>query len=119
MATARDSLRAEEPPTSEEYVVILPLCFFARLLTLYLRFFPVATQTEAANAQHYEVPTPFFQSFLGPFMKYSSCEWAGEEESDSLANAEGRTLQAYCKHARLEVSKKKLVVLRLLLDVAL
>lgn len=35
----------------------------------------VATQTDAANEQHYEVPTEFFTTHLGPCRKYSSCEW--------------------------------------------
>ena len=33
---------------------------------------PLAEHTAAANAQHYEVPTRFFQLCLGPRLKYSS-----------------------------------------------
>ena len=32
---------------------------------------PVAIDTDAANAQHYEVPTAFFQQVLGSRLKYS------------------------------------------------
>ena len=31
---------------------------------------PVAVHADAANAQHYEVPTSLFQHTLGPRMKY-------------------------------------------------
>lgn len=34
---------------------------------------PIALETPAANAQHYEVPTAFFQKILGPRLKYSCC----------------------------------------------
>jgi cyclopropane-fatty-acyl-phospholipid synthase len=36
---------------------------------------PVALHTEAANAQHYEVPPEFFRRVLGPRMKYSGAFW--------------------------------------------
>ena len=34
----------------------------------------VATHTEEANAQHYEVPTGFFLEVLGPALQHSACE---------------------------------------------
>ncbi|OYV64326.1 MAG: SAM-dependent methyltransferase, partial [Acidiphilium sp. 21-66-27] len=34
---------------------------------------PIALHTDAANAQHYEVPAAFFGHVLGPRRKYSSC----------------------------------------------
>lgn len=40
-----------------------------------LRRGDVAIETAAANAQHYEVPTAFFERVLGPHLKYSSCYW--------------------------------------------
>lgn len=49
---------------------------------------PIAIETAAANAQHYEVPTRFYQLCLGPNLKYSSClyrtfqESLGEAEED-------------------------------------
>jgi cyclopropane-fatty-acyl-phospholipid synthase len=38
-----------------------------------LRAAPIAIETDAANAQHYEVPARFFARVLGPHLKYSSC----------------------------------------------
>jgi len=35
--------------------------------------FPIAIATEAANAQHYELPPAFFGAILGPRRKYSCC----------------------------------------------
>jgi len=35
---------------------------------------PIAIETSAANAQHYEVPPAFFELVLGPHLKYS-CGW--------------------------------------------
>src|SRR5690349_17252955 len=36
---------------------------------------PIAIDTAAANTQHYEVPTAFFQRVLGKHLKYSSGYW--------------------------------------------
>ena len=38
-----------------------------------LRSSPIAIETKAANAQHYEVPADFFHLHLGPQLKYSCC----------------------------------------------
>ncbi|KAL4537732.1 hypothetical protein Ndes2437B_g08837 [Nannochloris sp. 'desiccata'] len=38
-----------------------------------LKNMPVAVETDAANEQHYEVPTEYFNAVLGPHRKYSSC----------------------------------------------
>ena len=51
-----------------------------------LRQSPVAAQPEAANAQHYEVPSGFFAAVLGPRLKYSCCTW--NDQALSLADAE-------------------------------
>lgn len=48
-------------------------------------------QTDAANAQHYEVPADFFQLCLGPRLKYSGCLW--NAETRSLGEAEEAMLQ--------------------------
>ena len=40
-----------------------------------LQLGPVAIETAAANAQHYEVPARFFQLVLGKHLKYSSALW--------------------------------------------
>ncbi len=60
----------------------------------------IALETDAANEQHYEVPTSFFQLALGPRLKYSSCEFA--TPSTTLAQAEEATFSSYAKKARLE-----------------
>ncbi|HEV2110633.1 MAG TPA: cyclopropane-fatty-acyl-phospholipid synthase family protein [Gammaproteobacteria bacterium] len=60
---------------------------------------PVALHTEAANAQHYEVPATFFQAILGPHLKYSGCLWPAEVHD--LAGAEAAMLALVCERARL------------------
>ena len=68
---------------------------------------PIAEQTAKANAQHYEVSTPFIMSTLGPRAKYSSCLFEeGEEEGSigknrgmSVAEAEERMMERYCVKA--------------------
>jgi cyclopropane-fatty-acyl-phospholipid synthase len=61
--------------------------------------FPIAQNTDAANAQHYELPAEFFALILGPRRKYSSCLYAGA--NDTLEMAEIRALDETCQHARL------------------
>lgn len=65
-----------------------------------LRESPVALETAAANAQHYEVPSAFFELVLGPRMKYSSCLWP--EGVETLAGAEEAMLSLTCERSRLE-----------------
>jgi cyclopropane-fatty-acyl-phospholipid synthase len=60
---------------------------------------PVALRTDSANAQHYEVPAAFFQSVLGPRLKYSSALFT--EGCDSLAEAEEAMLRLTCERAEL------------------
>ena len=64
-----------------------------------LRASPVALQTLAANAQHYEVPAAFFQQVLGPRLKYSACWWP--DEVRDLATAEAAMLALTCERAEL------------------
>lgn len=54
-----------------------PEAIAARREALETRFAagPLATHVAAANEQHYEVPTAFFQEVLGPHLKYSSGFW--------------------------------------------
>jgi cyclopropane-fatty-acyl-phospholipid synthase len=47
-----------------------------RLLLAQLDAGPIAIRTDAANAQHYEVPAEFFQHVLGRHMKYSCGYWS-------------------------------------------
>lgn len=60
----------------------------------------VATHTELANAQHYEVPTELFQRVLGPYMKYSACVF--ENDDTTLEEAEVATLELTLERAGIE-----------------
>ncbi len=64
-----------------------------------LRRSPIAVKTEAANEQHYEVPTEFFQYVLGPRMKYSSGYWP--EPGTTFAESEEAMLALTCERAGL------------------
>ena len=71
-----------------------------RSLLAELRHSPVAIETAAANAQHYELPTRFFQLCLGKRLKYSSCYY--ETGNESLDAAEEAMLALYCTRAGLD-----------------
>jgi cyclopropane-fatty-acyl-phospholipid synthase len=60
---------------------------------------PIAIQTQAANQQHYEIPTRFYQLVLGPRLKYSSGYWA--EPDDTLAQSEDNMLALTCQRAEI------------------
>jgi len=64
-----------------------------------LRQSPIAVQTQAANEQHYEVPTSFYQYALGQRLKYSSGYWP--VGVDTLDEAEERMLALTCERAEL------------------
>lgn len=64
-----------------------------------LRNSPIAVRPDAANAQHYEVPTAFFQKLLGPRLKYSACLWP--EGVSTLAASEDAMLKLVCERAQL------------------
>ena len=64
-----------------------------------LRTSPVAVATEAANRQHYEVPTEFFRLVLGPRLKYSSALWPRDDLT--LAQAEDAMLELTAQRAQL------------------
>jgi cyclopropane-fatty-acyl-phospholipid synthase len=64
-----------------------------------LRRSPVAIETQAANEQHYEVPSDFFRLVLGRHLKYSSCYF--DPGVTSLDEAEARMLALTCERARL------------------
>lgn len=70
----------------------------ARLIEL-LRHSPVAIETAAANAQHYELPPAFFEHCLGPRLKYSCCYYPRGDET--LAEAESAMLALYGERAEL------------------
>ena len=71
---------------------------FRRLLSE-LQQSPIAIETAAANEQHYELPTRFFQLCLGKRLKYSSCYYPGGNES--LDQAEVAMLELYGERADL------------------
>jgi cyclopropane-fatty-acyl-phospholipid synthase len=60
---------------------------------------PVAIHTDAANAQHYELPPAFFRHCLGPRMKYSCAYYPRGNET--LGEAEEAMLQLYSERAEL------------------
>ena len=59
----------------------------------------IAEHTDAANAQHYEVPAAFFALVLGPNRKYSSCFYKGA--ASTLQEAEEEALRQTVEHADL------------------
>ncbi|XP_005095452.1 (S)-coclaurine N-methyltransferase [Aplysia californica] len=65
-----------------------------------LRTSPIATDTDKANEQHYEVPTEFFLTVLGKRLKYSGCIFSNP--GTTLDEAEEFTLQQYCERAKVE-----------------
>jgi len=64
-----------------------------------LKLSPIAIETKAANKQHYELPTSFFQLILGPNLKYSCALWNNPQ--DTLEQAEENMLSLYCKRAEI------------------
>jgi cyclopropane-fatty-acyl-phospholipid synthase len=60
---------------------------------------PVALSTDRANAQHYDMPSAFFELVLGPHLKYSGAYWP--EGVNSLAGAEVAMLQLTIERADL------------------
>jgi len=64
-----------------------------------LRTRPIAEETRAANEQHYEVPTRFYQYCLGKRLKYSGCLYPTGRET--LDEAEERMLALYVERARI------------------
>jgi cyclopropane-fatty-acyl-phospholipid synthase len=68
---------------------------------------PIALHTQDANEQHYELPTKYFQTILGPYLKYSACFWPSsidcstKELSHYLPQAEETMLKLCCERADL------------------
>jgi len=69
-----------------------------------LKHQPIAIQTHEANQQHYEVPTSFFLTVLGPRLKYSCCLWSEGLQQDGLAAAENAMLELTCRRAKIDNS---------------
>jgi cyclopropane-fatty-acyl-phospholipid synthase len=61
---------------------------------------PIALVPDAANAQHYEVPSGFFELVLGPRLKYSSCLW--ESPDTDLESAEEAMLALTAERAGIQ-----------------
>ena len=70
-----------------------------RALVASLKKSAIALQTRAANRQHYEVPTEFFQAVLGRRLKYSCAYWT--PDTRSLDEAEEAMLALTCERARV------------------
>eukprot|EP00730_Choanoeca_flexa_P011532 TRINITY_DN27009_c0_g1_i1.p1 TRINITY_DN27009_c0_g1~~TRINITY_DN27009_c0_g1_i1.p1 ORF type:complete len:353 (+),score=100.17 TRINITY_DN27009_c0_g1_i1:122-1180(+) len=66
----------------------------------------IAEQTKAANEQHYEIPTRYYDLSLGKRKKYSSCYWA--EGTTTLEEAEDEAFRRTCMHAGIEDGMKVL-----------
>ncbi len=60
---------------------------------------PIATHTDEANAQHYELPAAFFEAILGPHLKYSSGLYP--PGATKLEHAEAEALRETCLNADL------------------
>ncbi len=65
-----------------------------------LRQSAIAIETNAANEQHYEVPTRFFQLCLGKHLKYSSGYW--KAGVTSIDQSEEDMLSLTCERAELQ-----------------
>jgi len=61
---------------------------------------PIAVETAAANAQHYEVPAAFYAKVLGTHRKYSSGLWG--PTTRTLDEAEAAMLALSCERAALQ-----------------
>ena len=70
-----------------------------RAMLAELRASPVAIHTDAANAQHYEVPPRFFELCLGRRLKYSCCLYP--RGTETLDEAEELMLALYAERAQL------------------
>ena len=64
----------------------------------------LATDTKAANEQHYEIPTQYFQTVLGSHLKYSSGLWDGA--NSNLESSEALMLELSCERAQLKDGQK-------------
>lgn len=65
-----------------------------------LKTSPIAIETQAANEQHYEVPTEFYQYCLGKHLKYSSGYW--KEGVTDIDISERDMLELTCLRADLQ-----------------
>lgn len=64
---------------------------------------PVAMHTAEANRQHYEVPAAFFETVLGPWLKYSCGYW--DENTAGLRDSEEKMLELTLLRAEISEGK--------------
>jgi cyclopropane-fatty-acyl-phospholipid synthase len=83
--------KKENPEKQKQYVLDL---------VQELKNSPIAVHTKAANEQHYEVPTEFFQYCLGKHLKYSSGFW--KENVKDIDQSEIDMLELTCERAQLQ-----------------
>jgi cyclopropane-fatty-acyl-phospholipid synthase len=67
---------------------------------------PIAVETQAANEQHYEVPTSFYQCCLGKHLKYSSGFW--KPGVTDINTSESDMLDLTCQRADLQEGQEVL-----------
>lgn len=65
---------------------------------------PIATATDEANEQHYELPPEFFELILGPRRKYSACEWP--PGINTLEEAELTALKTIAERADIRAGQR-------------
>jgi len=65
---------------------------------------PICIEAAAANEQHYEVPTRFYQLCLGKRLKYSGALW--ENGTTTLDAAEDAMLDLTCRRAQIADGQK-------------
>ena len=69
-------------------------------LLAHLRRSPIALEVEAANHQHYELPTSFFARVLGQRLKYSGAYWS--DGVTDLDAADSAMLALSCRRAGVD-----------------
>ncbi len=62
---------------------------------------PLAEFTKAANEQHYEVPSAFFEFVMGRYKKYSCGLWPEDGSPCTLDESEAAALALVCERAKL------------------
>ena len=69
-----------------------------------LKSMPIAIETDAANDQHYEVPSKFYDLCLGPNKKYSSGLWPESMggRNITLEQSELAMLDLYLERAQIQ-----------------
>ena len=69
-----------------------------------MKTLPIAIKTKAANEQHYEVPTQYYEYALGQRKKYSCCVYPNE--NSTLEQAENYAFELVVQRAQIEDGMK-------------